>query len=102
MKQLREKLEGLSTQLSEEKRALDQAFKEVYSSQVQRLYEICSAVYMDISGYYDRLQIDVEAFKQLLGKLDSQSIWKREIETQNATARPQTTKKTQPTSVKQL
>jgi len=42
------------------------------------------------------------ASKELLGKLDSQSLWKIEIEAQNATARPQTTKKTQPTSVKQL
>jgi len=66
LKQVREKLEGLSTQISEEKRALDQVFNEVYNQQVQRLNEICSAVYMDIQQYYEKLQTDIETFKQEL------------------------------------
>lgn len=64
LKKLSGKLEGLSAQLAEERRALDQAFNDVYTQQQQHLYEVLSAVYVDINGYYERLHADLEAFKQ--------------------------------------
>jgi len=80
LKQLKEQLEGLNTQLTQEKRALDQVFEEVYNSQAQRLYEICSAVYMDISGYYDRLQSEVETFKQGLESASVSQVLRKYVE----------------------
>lgn len=63
-------LEVASSQLAAERNALDQVFTEVYNSQIQRLYEICAAVYADISGYYERLQTEVETFRRDLAAAD--------------------------------
>lgn len=68
LKKLTEQLEIARARLSEERRALDQVFNEVYTQQVKRLYDACSAVYADICRYYERLQTDVDAFNQELSK----------------------------------
>lgn len=64
LKKLGGQLEVACAQLIEERRALDQIFNEVYTQQVKRLYDACCTVHADISGYYERLQADAEAFKR--------------------------------------
>lgn len=67
---LRGQLDVASAQLPAERRALDQVVQDFYKSQQQRLDEVIYAVYMDISRYYESLQIDIDTFKQDLYAAD--------------------------------
>lgn len=70
LKKVTGELETLASQLAAERERLDLTFASFYSQLKQRLYEACSAVYLDIARDYEALEQDINSFKCELSQME--------------------------------